>query len=91
MSSSSPTICLSATVFRANLFVLIDWVEAERGRVIVLLDGQPVAVLEPEEELASSPRRIQLRRKIALLVGQTDLPQEAPMPRSGRGRPRNRA
>jgi hypothetical protein len=77
MSSSPPTICLPATTFRANLFLLLDWVKAERGRVIVQMDGQPVAVLavlEPEDEPANSPRRIRLRQKIATLVGTRTTP-----------------
>ena len=79
MSSSPPTICLPATTFRDNLFVLLDWVRAEQGRVIVLLDGDPVAVLEPDAGPANSPRWLQLRRKIASLIGQSDPPLEEPI------------
>ena len=74
MSVPGPTITLPATIFRDYLFTILDWIQADRGQVIVLLNGRATARLRWEEDLwqdaSQAAKRTQLRKKIATLVGQ---------------------
>ncbi len=74
MSVHGPTITLPASLLRDHLFTVLDWIQADRGQVIVLLNGKPAARLRWEADLwqdaSQAAKRARLRRKIAALTGQ---------------------
>ncbi len=89
MSVPGPTVTLPATILRDHLFTVLDWIQADRGQVIVLLDGKPAARLRWEQDLwqdaSQEVKRTQLRKKIAGLVGQAKR-QRLEQPKEGADR-----